>query len=100
MKPSHSTSKNKINVPRDADLDTTERSRRDVMPSPDTVNIRDEDYPSENKPLTGDSSAARALHQRPSPAHDQLRAGSAGDAAHPSRTGIMNPALPPRAKTK
>jgi hypothetical protein len=86
----------KIDVPRDADLDTPESSRRDVTPSPDTVNIRDEDYPSAGKPLLPGSPTARALQERPPAGDDQLRAGSAGDAARPSKTGIVNPSLPPR----
>ncbi|HYD85124.1 MAG TPA: hypothetical protein VEA63_13760, partial [Opitutus sp.] len=67
-----------------------------VMPSPDTVNIRDEDYPSEGKPLPAESPAAKALHEHPPQGHDQLEVGSAGDAARPSKTGIMKPTLPPR----
>lgn len=66
------------------------------MPSPDTVNIRDEDYPAAGKPLLPDSPEAEALHENRAPGKDQLEVGSAGDAARPTKTGIMNPTLPPR----
>ena len=87
-------------VPRDRDVDTTENSRRDVMPSPDTVNMPDEDYPMTHKPLPAESEATRALHDRPPKGKDQLEVGSAGDAARPMKTGIRNPNLPPRAQMK
>ena len=87
-------------VPRDRDVDTAESSRRDVMPSPDTVNMPDEDYPMTHKPLPAESDAARALHDRPPKGKDQLEVGSAGDAARPMKTGIMNPNLPPRGQMK
>jgi hypothetical protein len=88
----------KIEVPRDQDLASAASSRREVTPSPDTVNIRDEDYAGAetDKPLPADSPATQALHEQPPRGRDQLQPGSAGDAARPSKTGIMNPTLPPR----
>ena len=70
------------------------------MPSPDTINIRDEDYPSANKPLPEDSLFAQKLHEHPPQGEDQLEVGSAGDAARPTKTGIMKPTLPPRGQMK
>ncbi len=101
MKPSENPNQpSKITVPRDRDVDTAETSRREVMPSPDTINIRDEDYPASDQPLPSDSQHARALHAQPPGGRDQLRPGSAGDAARPSKTGIMNPSLPPRGNVR
>lgn len=96
--PQNSNSKRseEIVVPRDPDVETAETSRSEVMPSPDTVNIRDEDYPAEGKPLQPESRAARVLHEHPPKGKDQLEVGSAGDAARPSKSGIMNTTLPPR----
>jgi hypothetical protein len=89
-----------ITVPRDPDVDTTESSRRNVTPSPDNVNIKDEDYVSAAKPLSSDSPEVGILHSRTKEADDQLEVDSAGDAARPTKTGIMNPALPPRSEMK
>jgi hypothetical protein len=95
-KPSDAQPARQPEVPRDRDLDTAENSRRNLTPSPDTVNIRDEDYPSENKPLTPDHPSTEALHTRPPHGRDQLQTGSAGDAARPSKTGIAPTTLAPR----
>lgn len=89
-----------ITVPRDRDLDAAETSRRELTPAPDTVNARDEDYASAQKSLPPGSGVAEALHARPPRGEDQLEVGSAGDAARPGKTGIVNPALPPRGQTK
>ncbi|ACB73486.1 hypothetical protein [Opitutus terrae] len=89
-----------ITAPRDPEVDTVESSRRSVTPSPDTVNLRDEDYPAVDQPLVAGSREARALHQNPPRRPDQLEAGGAGDAARPSKTGIMKPPLPPRGQMK
>jgi hypothetical protein len=95
-------SERKIAVPRDRDPDTAASSRRSITPSPDTVNIRDEDYPSAEteRPLPADSPVAAVLHEQPPHGRDQLQTGSAGDAARPSKTGVMRPTLPPRGQTK
>ena len=106
MNPSSSSEKDKraekptIVVPRDSDVDTAESSRREVTPSPDTINIRDEEYPSDDKPLAAESPEARTLHERRPRAPDQLEVGSAGDAARPTKTGIMKTTLPPRSDMK
>ena len=92
--------KNKISVPRDAKVDTAESSRREVMPSPDTVNMPDEGYAPGPKPLPSDSPLAAQLHEHPPQGEDQLEVGSAGDAARPSKTGIVNPTLPPRGQSR
>jgi hypothetical protein len=89
-----------VTVPRDADVETAETSSRDVMPSPDTVNMPDEDYPMTHKPLPPDSALARKLHDDPPKGKDQLEVGSGGDAARPMKTGIRNPNLPPRSQMK
>lgn len=89
-----------ITVPRDPDVDTAADNSSEVMPSPDTVNIADEDYPSDDKPLLPESAAARKLHENPPKGSDQLEVGSAGDAARPSKTGIMNTTLPPRGQMR
>jgi hypothetical protein len=92
-------SRKDIVVPRDPDVDT-DHGESEVMPSPDTVNIADEDYPSDDKPLLPESPAARKLHENPPQGTDQLEVGSAGDAARPSKTGIMNTTLPPRGQMR
>jgi hypothetical protein len=90
----------KISVPRDPDVDSAERSREEVMPSPDTTNLRDEDYPPDDKPLPAESPAARQLHDHPPRARGELETGSGGDAARPGKTGIMNTTLPPRGEAR
>jgi hypothetical protein len=66
------------------------------MPSPDDVNAPDEYASGGDKPLPADSAAAAALHETPAHGQDQLRAGSAGDAARPSKEGITGKPIPPR----
>ncbi|MEO6006331.1 MAG: hypothetical protein ABIZ04_24030 [Opitutus sp.] len=71
-KPDPDSTKEKIEVPRDPDVDTVQSSRRDVMPWPDTINMPDEDYPAANKPLPEKSPIAR---KHPLQGDNQLEVG-------------------------
>ena len=86
----------KITVPRDTDVETSESSRAERMPSPDDVNAPDEFESGGDKPLPSDSKAAADLHDKPPGAKGELGVGSAGDAARPSKEGITGKPIPPR----
>jgi len=85
-----------ITVPRDPDVETSETSRAERMPSPNDVNALDEFASGGDKPLSSDSKAAADLHNNPRRAKGELGVGSAGDAARPSKEGITGKPIPPR----
>lgn len=58
--------------------------------------MRDEDYTDRDKPLLPDSTEAKRLQQNPPKGSGQLRIGTAGDAARPSKVGIYGKPVPPR----
>lgn len=74
-----SPSQREITVPRDRDLDTAEKSRRNRMPSTDEVNARDEDFATTDQPLRPGSQAER-------------------DSGRPGREGVTGKSLPPRGR--
>lgn len=84
-----------IKVPRDRRLDTRDGP---PMPSPGGEIMKDEDYADQDKPVLPDSVSAKRLQARPPKGTDQLRVGTAGDAARPSKEGIHNKPVPPRGR--
>src|SRR3954464_9219451 len=65
-------------------------------PSAADVNLRDEYYTDQDKPLVAGSDEARALQARPPRAKGETGVGTAGDAARPMKPGIHNKPVPPR----
>jgi hypothetical protein len=94
--PSGKPGRDQPSVPRDRDVDGSPKLRSDTTPSPADVNIPDEEYTDQDKPLVADSPEARALHDHPSKTKGNLGVGTAGDAARPTKPGIHNKPIPPR----
>lgn len=66
------------------------------MPSPDTTPMRDEDYAVQDQPLVAGSPPEKRLQRHAPPGKDQLRVGTAGDAARPTKEGLHDKPIPPR----
>jgi hypothetical protein len=90
---SRSRQKTDVSVPRDASPGEQPPER---MPSPDTINPRDEDYADAGRPLVSGSPEARSLHAHPPRAKGELGVGTAGDAARPMKSGLHDKPIPPR----
>jgi hypothetical protein len=83
-------------VPRDRQLDEASTRSSESPPAAADVNLPDEAYTDQDKPLVGDSREARALHDRPPRTKGTLGVGTAGDAARPTKPGLHNKTVPPR----
>jgi hypothetical protein len=85
-------------VPRDADVDRAAGGQSDSPPAAADVNMPDEAYTDQDKPLVAGSREARKLHDQPPRTKGTLGVGTAGDAARPTKPGIHNKTVPPRGK--
>ncbi|HEX2100933.1 MAG TPA: hypothetical protein VHF69_09730 [Candidatus Synoicihabitans sp.] len=84
------------NVPRDSDTADAEVSDRRHIPGADDRNVVDEDYATDQAPLSPDAKLASELHDRPPRGAGQLDRGTAGDAGRPSKEGITGKPIPRR----
>jgi hypothetical protein len=88
--------KRNTGVPRDRELDQQPARNADSPPAAADVNMPDEGYSDQDKPLVADSREVGALHDRSARNKGTLGVGTAGDAARPTKTGIHSKTIPPR----
>lgn len=65
-------------------------------PAVGSIQMADEDYATEGRPIPGDTDPAKALQKNRRPGEGQLTTGSGGDAARQGKEGIFNKPIPPR----
>src|SRR5438270_1438020 len=82
-----------MTVPRDIRPDDYEQ---DNPPAAGSVNIQDEDYAPGNRSVLPGSASEQVLDNAEPHAKEQLRRGSAGDPARPSKDGIEGTPIPRR----